>query len=267
MCVISYSARGKYFTLLASSFMFPISAFAQCVDTQDCQTLGYTETSNSGNCIKCFFGDYWFCLEPEEEKAVLGQCTGYAKNCKIGDILNNDGTCTNGKVSGKTPIAVVVYIGSDNCGQALALDVNADTYWSTKYEDVPTLPNHASADEVVKDFDSCGNTAKILAHESSYNYNAALSATTYAPPAVHAETIGKWCLMSAGVAQSINNNYQIVKNALQQAGGDALGTDYYLTSDEFDASRVWVYGFLMTEKLKTMSKDDKNVSAQYVIEF
>lgn len=55
----------------------------------------------------------------------------------------------NDKVSGKTPIAVVVYIGSDNCGQALALQNLGNMAWSTENVDIPTLANYTggSAEE------------------------------------------------------------------------------------------------------------------------
>ncbi len=137
MCVFHSAGKKVYFTLLASSFMFPIQAFAQCVDNEDCSALGYTETTNKENCLKCPFGEYWACpgktAAEEPESAVLGQCTGYAKNCKIADILNSDGTCTSDKVSGKTPIGVVVYIsgGTDKCGYAMtASPIATGLKWS-----------------------------------------------------------------------------------------------------------------------------------------
>ncbi|MDO5387447.1 MAG: hypothetical protein Q4F75_09310, partial [Pseudomonadota bacterium] len=97
--------------LLAAPFIMNGEARAADCATQDCPTLGYTENSDKGGCLKCPFGNYWACSK--EEKGVLGQCIGYAKNCKIGQILNNDGTCSNDKVSGKTPLGVVIYIGGD----------------------------------------------------------------------------------------------------------------------------------------------------------
>ena len=45
------------------------------------------------------------CIKPAE----FGQCNGYAAQCSLGDILFSDGTCSANTVSGKTPIAVVVY--------------------------------------------------------------------------------------------------------------------------------------------------------------
>ena len=147
--------------LFVAPFVFGESGevSAQCVATQDCASLGYTEASCPNGGIKCPFGNTWSCKgEKEEEKAVFGICTGYAKNCKIGDILNSDGTCSENKENNKTPIGVVVYIGKDNCGQALALAYLGSMPWSTKHVDIATLPNSTDIDMSYSDFDSCGNT-------------------------------------------------------------------------------------------------------------
>ncbi len=271
MCVISYSARGKYFILLASSFMFPISAFTQCVDTQDCQALGYTETSNSGNCVKCPFGDYWSCPKHEEEKAVLGQCTGYAKNCSIGQILNSDGTCTNDKVSAKTPIAVVVYIGSDNCGQALALESLGMFVWSTEIVDIPDLPTYDDFSTAKDDFDSCGNTQKIIKQGDAFMYPAAWAAANYAPTEIPT-TKGKWCLPAAGIARSMRkNNYLAINSGLSKAGGEVLPSlsdaDYWnWSSSEGHSSFSWAwnYGF---DDLYGYTKSSDDLYVRPVIAF
>ena len=56
------------FLLLGTSLSFiPNLTFAQCVATQDCETLGYTETScNGGKGVKCPFGNKWACLPTKE---------------------------------------------------------------------------------------------------------------------------------------------------------------------------------------------------------
>ncbi len=244
MRVISYSARGKYFILLASSFMFPISAFAQCVDTQDCQTLGYTETSNSGNCVKCPFGDYWSCPKHEEEKAVLGQCTGYAKNCSVGQILNADGTCTSDKVSGKTPVAVVAYIGSDNCGQALALEGIGYASWSTEYVDIPDLPNYGSSN-LVNDFDSCENTKIVIDYSSkqygdgAYKYYPAFGLVYKYAPSTMPETKGEWCLPAVGVLNSIYQNKTTIDQSLTRISMESIGDNEWWTSSEHSNNYAW----------------------------
>ena len=89
----------KSLLLGTSLSLIPQYAAAQCAET-DCLKLGYTKLEKCDNGLKCPFGEYWACPKTEE-KAVLGQCTGYAKNCAIGQILNSDGTCTTDKESGK----------------------------------------------------------------------------------------------------------------------------------------------------------------------
>lgn len=60
------------------------------------------------------------------------------QNCKTGDILNSDGTCTSDKVNGKNPIGIVVYISQKGCGQALALKDLGSVVWSIEYVDIPS---------------------------------------------------------------------------------------------------------------------------------
>ena len=170
--------------LFVTPFVLSSNVFAADCVTQNCPTLGYTEASNTGNCVKCPFGNFWACPKIEE-KAVLGQCTGYAKNCKIGDILNNDGTCTTNKESGKTPIGVVVYIGNDKCGEAIGLKIPQGISSGFRY----------------------GLDEEISNAMTSYG-----STTT-------PNTNGKWHLPSYLAANSIENNYSLINSGLTNAGG------------------------------------------------
>ena len=221
----------------------PQAAVAQCAVT-DCQQLGYTSLQKCDNGLKCPFGEYWACPKVEE-KAVFGQCTGYAKNCSIGQILNSDGTCTSDKVSGKTPIGVVVYIGGDNCGQALALQDLGDMAWSTEHVDIPDLPNYTSSSIAEQDFDSCGNTQKIIKQGNSATYPAAWTAVNYVPSSVPA-TKGKWCLPAAGIGRSMMNNYDKINSGLSKAGVEPfqkeLGRGHCIwTSSEINRSHAWFF--------------------------
>ena len=125
----------KLFLLIGTSLsLIPQTINAQCVATQDCATLGYTETSCSGgNGVKCPFGNKWACFKSESEicndlgftlpctgtnqtgvgKACNGKYTecscasGYiwndssqkcedaTANCVIGALYYADGTCSN----------------------------------------------------------------------------------------------------------------------------------------------------------------------------
>ncbi len=73
------------FLLLGTSLSFlPTLSYAQCVATQDCATLGYTETScNGGKGVKCPFGNKWACLGTNEEEVrnKLCQELGFTLTC------------------------------------------------------------------------------------------------------------------------------------------------------------------------------------------
>ena len=57
----------KFLLLGTSLSLIPTLSLAQCVATQDCETLGYTETScNGGKGVKCPFGNKWACLATAE---------------------------------------------------------------------------------------------------------------------------------------------------------------------------------------------------------
>ena len=260
MRVILSAGKKVYFTLLASSFMSPISAFAQCVENKDCSALGYKETTNKENCLKCPFGEYWACPEPKEpEAAVLGECTGYAKNCKIADILYTDGTCSADVVSGKTPIAVVVYIGGDGCGQAFALEELGMFHWSTENVDIPDLPNYDS--KPVNDFSSCENTKTVIDYSSkqygdhaSEYYPAFWAVYNYAPAAMP-ETKGKWCLPAGGVLNSLTQNKTAIDQSLTKINQENVGDDYtyWWSSSEDNRDFAWhwpasVYVFRSSNK-------------------
>ncbi len=87
------------FLLLGTSLSFiPLTVNAQCVATQDCATLGYTETScNGGKGVKCPFGNKWFCFETENEfKTRLCSELGFTLDC-FGENQTGSNYSCNGK--------------------------------------------------------------------------------------------------------------------------------------------------------------------------
>ena len=74
-------------------------AWAQCVTTQDCASLGYTESScPNGNGVKCPFGNKWSC--PSTETAPTPeQCTelGFTQSCTGTGYVGGSGTACSGK--------------------------------------------------------------------------------------------------------------------------------------------------------------------------
>ena len=145
----------KLFLLIGTSLsLIPQTINAQCVATQDCATLGYTETSCSGgNGVKCPFGNKWACFKSESEicndlgftqtctganqtggggKACNGKysecacasgyiwndssqkCEDATANCVIGALYYADGTCSNDYIPSKKLLGIVIYEKSGN---------------------------------------------------------------------------------------------------------------------------------------------------------
>ena len=274
----------KSLLLGTSLSLIPNLLYAQCVPAQSCAELGYKETANKGGCLKCPFGNGWYCPQkkcdasyqytctgtneqPGADKcgdkyksctcasgyewkdgkcqikgAILGQCTGYAKNCAIGQILNSDGTCTTNKESDKTPIGVIVYIGSDNCGYAMtASPIASSIKWSTVRASTGVLMTRYW-EEAIKDFDVSGNMTKIIQAGSSNNYPAAYAALNYAPSAAPISK-GKWMLPTAGILNSLYNNLNAINNAISKVGGRQLTNDneHIWSSSEYKYDIAWVF--------------------------
>ena len=199
-----------------------------------CTGTGYAGGMNQGcnsqyaSCA-CDIGYEWKNNKCEKRPgATLGTCTGYAQNCKIGDFLNNDGTCTSDKISDKEPIGVVIAF-KDNCGYAItAIPLLSKVKWSTEYVDIPSLPNVTS----INDFDSCGNTQKIIQQGDSGKYPAAWATVNYAPTAAP-ETKGKWCLPAAGIFSEMKENLDTINRTITKINGQEIS---YRTAD---AENIW----------------------------
>ena len=146
-----------------------------------CSGTGYTGGSGTAcngkyTSCTCASGYEWnqengTCEKPKVE---WGKCNGLAKNCNIGDILYSDGTCSPQNISGKTPIAVVVYKSfNGNCAQAMALNSVGSYNWSSESVDIPNLTNFGSYSAASQDLASCENTEVITATGTNYTYPAA----------------------------------------------------------------------------------------------
>ena len=91
----------KFLLIGTSLSLIPTLTYAQCVATQDCETLGYTETScNGGKGVKCPFGNWWACLTSEEECLNLAcDKLGFSYTC-TGTGEKGVGNDCNGKYQG-----------------------------------------------------------------------------------------------------------------------------------------------------------------------
>ena len=173
------------------------------------------------------------------QAATWGQCTGYAgKNCNIGDVLFSDGTCNAGKVSGKTPIAVVVYISSEGCGQALALnDLDATYQWGGYGTDISGLTNYSSLSNASADFASCENSKIIMADGDKSIYPAVWAAHEYSTEGTSA---GDWCLPALGVFSTYNSNSSIIDRGFSWANGKTFPSNIEIwSSSESSYHSVW----------------------------
>ena len=91
----------KLFLLIGTSLSFlPTLVYSQCVATQDCETLGYTETScNGGKGVKCPFGNKWACLGANEEECMKIACEklGFKYTCSGTGYAGGAGSACDGK--------------------------------------------------------------------------------------------------------------------------------------------------------------------------
>ena len=68
-------------------------AWAQCVSTQDCATLGYTESScPNGKGVKCPFGNKWFC---GGDSTTICKQEGFTNACTGAGQLGKGESCAN----------------------------------------------------------------------------------------------------------------------------------------------------------------------------
>ena len=83
-----------YLVLGTSLSCFPGLALGQCVVTEDCAALGYTESSCPGKGLKCPFGNGWFCAG--DESTVCAE-NGFKYNCSGTGYAGGAGAACGGK--------------------------------------------------------------------------------------------------------------------------------------------------------------------------
>ena len=235
--------------LLAAPFYAGTAGAEVCIAEEDCNNLGYTEDKACTDGLKCPFGEKWHCPD---------------KKCQIGWILNSDMSCTENVESGKTPIAVVVYMDDNGNGQAMTPSPTAQSIvWSTeeKATGVPQLPFYTDA---WNDFGSCSNTVKAMMNGDSQKYPAPWSAKTYAPSAA-ASTKGQWCLPSAGVLHSTYENRKIIDAAIQKLGGEVLQNNRNQIWSSTESDKTFMYIFTVYSEGSGLALRGKGQSSATVV--
>ncbi len=167
------------FLLLGTSLSFiPLTVNAQCVATQDCATLGYTETScNGGEGVKCPFGNKWACLGVNEEECKQKFCDeyGFTLTCTGTGYAGGAGSACGGKYVQCT--CASGYEWKDGaCKQKMTDGAHGDLYYCNgkvvgvktgdmdfyvAINDIGTMSWH-SAKSSCKNYDFCSNVKGIL---------------------------------------------------------------------------------------------------------
>ena len=238
--------------------------FCGCGDDYQYTCNGTNEIAGDSKC-----GDYYAsCNCKSGYKWEDGKCVSSRPKCNIGDIYYTDNTCsTAGDYNGtKIALGIVVYVNSDGVGGQIMspwpIDANGNKTSSNnttipwgKTTDISTLPNYSSASSASTDYDSCGNTDKIVTAGSASDYPAAWATRKYAPTS---ETAGKWCLPAAGIMTNIYNKQTIIQNGFAAIGGVSFPTCCTWSSSENYTYSVWTSHFSYIDGLGNYLKSSSN---------
>ena len=234
----------------------------------DCKGTGYA-SGNSPACgnkftsCACAGGYEW--IDGKCTAVLFGSCTGRAKNCQVGQILNADGSCSDYRKTGTEPIGIVAYISPQGCGQAIALEKlsRGIITWGKTETDIPDIANYPTLEEAKKDFNSCNNTKKIMEYaykqygDSAYNYYSAFkTALDYAPTTLP-ETKGKWCLPALGILNNIMKENTKIKASMEKLGLNEIRGAFW-SSTEASANTGWVYNKEYRDSNKIFSTTNKD---------
>ena len=220
--------------------------FCGCNENYQYSCTGTNEIAGDSKC-----GDYYAsCNCDSGYKWEEGKCVSSRPKCNIGDIFYSDNTCVPFSVhdSSKTVLGIVVYVNSDGIGGQIMApwpidssgnkSSSAKMAWGDYRIDISTLPNYTTTSSAAVDYDSCGNTEKIVAAGTFANYPAAWATRYYAPTS---ETAGKWCLPAAGIMTNIYNNQTAIQNAISKVGGVSLPDCCMWSSTEQKSSDAWIF--------------------------
>jgi len=218
----------------------------------------------------------WSCNSGYKQEG--SSCVVASETCKIGSIYYTDGTCLSAAnhQTNKTVLGIVVHT-TDNGkhGQIMTpwpIDADGnkansnsiDIRWSTEYADISSLPNYASESSASTDYDSCGNTDKIVAAGNASTYPAAWAARKYAPTEA---TKGKWCLPAGGIMTNIYNNQGTIQDAISKVGGVSYPDCCVWSSSEIDDFDAWHSYLGGRYGLDYYPKDDYFLDVRPVLEF
>ena len=199
------------FLLLGTSLsLIPQTINAQCVATQDCATLGYTETSCSGGTgVKCPFGNKWACFKSESEINQLCTELGFTLSC-TGSNQTGVGKACNGKYTECT--CAEGYVLKD--GNCLPNGAHGDLY----YCNGTVVGVKASGMNFYIAMKDVGTMNRSDAFDSCYNYVFCSNLKGYLPDKDQLLTI--------------YNNKSTINSLLLTNGGTNLSSYYWSSSSD-----------------------------------
>ena len=184
-------------------------------------------------------------------KASGNSCVIETEPCNVGSIYYADGTCLSAENhnADRTVLGIVVYMNPNGVGGQIMAPwpINkygnkssseaSRVYWALGYIDILDIPNYTDSISASQDYDSCGNTDKIVAQCDARYCEAAWAVRKYY---VTDETYGKWCLPAAGILENIYNNQDAIQTAIAKVGGVEYSGSF--SSSESNYAYVWYYG-------------------------
>ena len=257
----------KIFLMLTTALFSFDARATTCTATPECAALGYkyTEAECEKGAIKCPNGSCYYCPNPRPK-------------CAIGWIYYSDGTCSAPAAypTSKTVLGIVVHVNDNGVGGQIMtpwpIDTNGNKTssnsttmtWGGYGTDISSPPNYTSSDLASKDYDSCGNTDKIVAAGDASTYPAAWATRRYAPTPA---TKGKWCLPAAGIMTNIYNNEGAIQTAIWAARGVSYPSCCNWSSTEYSSDIAWLSYLGTSYGLGTNDSKDGNYYVRPVLEF
>ena len=266
--------------LLASSFQ-TVNVSAQCMNTINCQALGYTKTSCTKGGVKCPTGNYWYCPKdtttPQCDSSYKYTCTGAYQSpsgtacnglytsctCTSGYQWTN-GSCQKKEIAWGTctglvqncAIGTILYSdgtcmsGTVNGKTPIGIVVYTDSYcgYALALEDAAvSAPWSTERIDVPYNPEGSSDVSKNCAYTrllidlGAEKYPAAQAAYRYIPQGAE-ETQGKWCLPSYALFNAMRQHLSNINQGLNDGGFSRLPTNLdYWSSTEYSAYSAYSF--------------------------
>ena len=185
------------------------------------------------------------------------RCNGY--RCRVGEIVYSDGTCSSKKVSGKIPIAVVIFSEYYSCNIAMALKPIGSYQWRT----VMGFELEEEEQEIiVSQYYDCIYADDTFGDKNEYP--AFLAADEYKTEGTEP---GDWGLPEAGLMNYISNHISAINNGFNLAGGTPIETNSkYWSASAYSENETWGSSFTGSFSIHHYDKDEF-LEVRPVIEF